>query len=74
MFDFRFCNADVYDMTYNVTHLFYRIIVVQSETANDDEEEAEGGTLKPGSELAQDPPENTGVNLYTLAGHENMQM
>ena len=56
---------------------FYRIIVVQSETASEDEDESEGGgTLRPGSDLTsiQDGQESQGVNLYILAGHENMAL
>jgi hypothetical protein len=60
---------------FKINH-FSRIIVVQSQTSNEDEDSEEsGGTLKSGTELV-DPvnPDPQGVNLYILAGHENMQL
>ena len=47
--------------------------MVQSEAVPDDELEADR-TLDAASALAAATPENQGINLYTLAGHEAMQL
>ena len=68
---------------------FFRIIVVQSENAAEDDVETEQtGTIKRRSDRESNPGPSTsipdgatefheinqGVNLYILAGHENMQL
>jgi hypothetical protein len=66
----------------------FRIIVVQSKNAaEDDDTDQKGGTIKAmgstptsdstggASSLASETSEiSQGVNLYILAGHENMQL
>jgi len=47
-----------------------RTIVVQSE----EEEETSTATLSPDESSGASQQENSGVNLYILAGHEAMQL
>jgi len=63
--------------------IFFRIIVIQSETFSNSEESEKSDTIKMSPSLSQivssdgtsqSEFHDKEVNLYTLAGHENMQL